>query len=75
MRTKKFLTTAISSNAIKVYDATSKQLCRIITVEGVIKSLPRELNSVMEVVVERDEKKFVETYRLPNGQQISSKLL
>ena len=75
MRPKKFLVSAINSNSIKVYDAVSQQLQRIIPVSGVIKSAPISEGNSMEVTIEKNEQTYKEIYALPNGNLISSQLI
>jgi hypothetical protein len=72
MRPKKFLVSAINSNSVKVYDAVSQQLHRIIHIEGTINSQPISNGSTMEVIVLKEQAQYKQVYALPNGNIISS---
>tara|TARA_R100001015_G_C4602288_1_gene157246 strand:+ start:1000 stop:1233 length:234 start_codon:yes stop_codon:yes gene_type:complete len=66
-RTKQFIAQQGSNSTVKVFDAGTGQLYRVITVGGNIVSQPYISGSVMTVTVESAGKKQVKTYSLPHG--------
>lgn len=67
MKTKRFISQAASNKTIKVFNAETGQLHRIINVSGEIVSQPVCLESEMYVTVKRDNKNYLIYYTLPNG--------
>jgi hypothetical protein len=67
MKTKKFIPQIGSNNTIKLYDASTGQLYRVISVEGQVISQPVCLENEMYVTVKRGDHTSVKFYSLPNG--------
>jgi hypothetical protein len=67
MTTKKFIPAIASNNTIKIFDASTGQLHRVIAVEGEVISQPVCLDSEMYVTVKRGEHTSIKYYSLPNG--------
>lgn len=65
--TKQFIAQQGSNTTVKIYDAGSGQLYRVITVGGNIVSSPYVSGSVMTVTVESAGKKQIKTFTLPGG--------
>jgi hypothetical protein len=65
--TKKFIPQIGSNNTIKLFDASTGQLHRVISVDGEIISQPVCVESEMYVTVKRGEHTSVKFYSLPNG--------
>ncbi len=66
-KTKQFIAQQGSNSTVKLYDAGTGQLYRVITVGGNIVSQPYVSGNVMTVTVETAGKKHVKTYSLPHG--------
>ena len=67
-RTKQFIAQQGSSNTVKIYDASTGRLYRVITVGGNIVSQPYATGNIMTVTVESaGGKKQVKTFSLPHG--------
>jgi len=64
---KQFIAQQGSSTTVKIYDAGSGQLHRVITVGGNIVSSPYVSGNVMTVTVESAGKKQIKTFTLPGG--------
>lgn len=65
--TKQFIPQIGSNNTIKLFDATTGQLHRIISVEGDIISQPICNNSELYVTVKRGQHTSMKFYTVPNG--------
>lgn len=65
--TKKLIAQMGSNNTVKVYDAATGQLHRIINVDGEITSPPICLESEMYVTVKRAGGSSIYYYNLPTG--------
>ena len=70
MATKKFLASVTPNNSIRVYDAISHQLHRIISVDGTISSQPTTNGNVLSVNIQKDNQQFTHNFALPNGNLI-----
>ncbi len=66
-RTKQFIAQQGSNTTVKIFEAGTGQLYRVITVGGNIVSQPYVSGNVMTVTVETSGKKHVKTYSLPHG--------
>tara|TARA_R110002050_G_scaffold83762_1_gene179043 strand:+ start:2400 stop:2633 length:234 start_codon:yes stop_codon:yes gene_type:complete len=65
---KQFIAQQGSSTTVKLYDASTGQLYRVITVGGNIVSQPYVAGNIMTVTVESaGGKKQVKTFSLPHG--------
>lgn len=67
MKTKKFIPTVASNNTVKLFDATTGQLHRIINVDGTIVSQPICLENEMYITVQNGNFSSIKYYSLPNG--------
>lgn len=67
MTTKKFIPAVASSNTVKLFNAATGQLHRIINVDGTIVSQPICLENEMYVTVKQGSFNMVKYYSLPNG--------
>jgi hypothetical protein len=67
MTTKKFIPTVGNNNTVKLFNAATGQLHRIINVEGTIISQPVCLDNEMYVTVKRGDSTSIKYYSLPNG--------
>lgn len=65
--TKQFIPQIGSNNTIKLFDATTGQLHRIISVEGDIISQPICNNGELYVTVKRGQQTSMKFYTVPNG--------
>ena len=65
--TKKFIPQIGNNNTVKLFDASTGQLYRVISVDGEIISQPVCVESEMYVTVKRGEHTSVKFYSLPNG--------
>ena len=65
--TKQFIAQQGSNSTVKIFEASTGQLYRVITVGGNIVSQPYVSGNVMTVTVETSGKKHVKTYSLPHG--------
>jgi hypothetical protein len=65
--TKQFIAQQGSNTTVKVFDAGTGQLYRVITVGGDIVSQPYASGHLMTVTVECSGKRFVKTFSLPHG--------
>lgn len=72
MRTKKFLASTNSPNTVRVFDANSRQLYRIIPVNGTIMEQPQISDSILNVTVQIENINYRQQYALPNGNLINS---
>jgi hypothetical protein len=66
-RTKQFIAQQGSNSTVKIFEANTGQLYRVITVGGNIVSQPYVSGSIMTVTVESAGKKQVKTFSLPHG--------
>ena len=66
-KTKKFIAQQGSNSTVKLYDAGTGQLYRVITVGGNIVSQPYVAGSPLTVTTEMSGKKQVKTFSLPHG--------
>ena len=66
-KTKQFIAQQGSNTTVKIFEAGTGQLYRVITVGGNIVSQPYISGNVMTVTVESAGKKQIETYTLPHG--------
>ena len=64
---KQFIAQQGSSTTVKIYDAGTGQLYRVIAVGGNIVSSPYVSGNVMTVTVESAGKKQIKTFTLPGG--------
>lgn len=67
MKTKKFVTTIGDNNTVKLFNAETGQLHRIINVDGNIISQPICLENEMYVTVKKGNFSMIKYYTLPNG--------
>lgn len=65
--TKRFIPQVGSNNTIKLYDAVSGQLYRVINVDGNIISQPICLDNEMYVTVKQGSTSVIKYYNLPTG--------
>jgi hypothetical protein len=65
--TKQFIAQQGSNTTVKVFEAATGQLYRVITVGGNIVSQPYIAGSILTVTVESAGKKQVKTFSLPYG--------
>ena len=66
-KTKQFIAQQGSNTTVKIFEAGTGQLYRVITVGGNIVSQPYVSGNIMTVTVESAGKKHVKTYSLPHG--------
>ena len=66
-KTKQFIAQQGSATTVKIFEAGTGQLYRVITVGGNIVSQPYASGHVMTVTVESAGKRFVKTFSLPHG--------
>ncbi len=67
-KTKQFIAQQGSSSTVKIFEASTGQLYRVITVGGNIVSQPYMSGNLMTVTVESTNgKKQVKTFSLPGG--------
>ena len=66
-KTKQFIAQQGSPTTVKIFEAGTGQLYRVITVGGNIVSQPYASGHVMTVTVESAGKKHVKTFALPHG--------
>ena len=64
---KQFIAQQGSNTTVKIFDASTGQLYRVITVGGNIVSSPYVSGSVMTVTVETAGRKQIKTFTLPGG--------
>jgi len=67
MRTKTFTVQQGSANTVKVFDAQTGSLYRIIATGGNIVSSPVASGNTVSVTVEIGGKRFAKTFTLPHG--------
>ena len=65
--TKQFIAQQGSNSTVKIFEATTGQLYRVITVGGNIVSQPYMAGNIMTVTVESGGKKQIKTFSLPGG--------
>lgn len=65
--TKKFIPQIGSNNTVKLFDASSGQLYRVISVEGQIISQPICVENEMYITVKRGDHTSIKFYSLPTG--------
>jgi hypothetical protein len=65
--TKRFIPQIGNNNTVKLFDASTGQLYRVISVDGEIISQPVCVESEMYVTVKRGEHTSVKFYSLPTG--------
>mgnify|MGYP003146322776 CR=1 FL=1 len=70
-RAKQFTAAQGSGNTIKIFDASTGQLCRLITTGGRILSPPIASGGTVVVTVEEGGVSYIKTYSLPSGGQTS----
>jgi|TARA_R100001015_G_C4563645_1_gene123016 hypothetical protein len=66
-KTRQFIAQQGSNSTVKIFEAGTGQLYRVITVGGNIVSQPYISGNVMTVTVESAGKKQIKTYTLPHG--------
>jgi hypothetical protein len=66
-KTKQFIAQQGSNTTVKVFEASTGQLYRVITVGGTIVSQPYVAGNLLTVTVESAGKKHVRTFALPHG--------
>ena len=66
-KTRQFIAHQGSNSTVKIFEAGTGQLYRVITVGGNIVSQPYISGNVMTVTVESAGKKQIKTYTLPHG--------
>lgn len=67
MTTKKFIPAVGNNNTVKLFNAATGQLHRVISVDGTIISQPICLENEMYVTVKQGNYSMVKYYSLPNG--------
>lgn len=67
MNKRNFIAQQGSNSTIKVFEASTGQLYRIIAVGGKIVSTPVVADNIITVTVECSNKKMIKTFSLPNG--------
>lgn len=67
MRLKKFVTALGSNNTVKLFDAETGQLHRIINIDGNIISQPICLENEMYVTVQKGNTSMIQYYALSSG--------
>tara|TARA_R100000995_G_scaffold65058_2_gene34121 strand:- start:214 stop:444 length:231 start_codon:yes stop_codon:yes gene_type:complete len=65
--TKQFIAQQGSNSTVKIFEASTGQLYRVITVGGNIVSQPYVAGSTLTVTTEMSGKKQVKTFSLPHG--------
>lgn len=65
--TKKFIVQAGNNNTVRVFDAVTGVLHRVITVDGQMISQPVVMESEMSVTVQAGDIKIIKMYNLSNG--------
>lgn len=65
--TKKFTAQTGSNTQVKVFDASTGQLFKIINVGGTITGQPIVTESEMSVAVRSSNKNFMKVFKLPSG--------
>lgn len=65
--TKKFTAQTGSATQVKVFDAATGQLFKIINVGGTITGQPVVSESEMTVAIRSSNKNFMKTFKLPSG--------
>ena len=65
--TKQFIAQQGSNSTVKIFEANTGKLYRVITVGGNIVSQPYMSGHIMTVTVESSGKKQVKTFSLPGG--------
>ena len=66
-KSKQFIAQQGSPTTVKIFEAGTGQLYRVITVGGNIVSQPYASGHIMTVTVESSGKRFVKTFSLPGG--------
>ena len=66
-KTKKFIAQQGSNSTVRIFEASTGKLYRVITVGGSIVSQPYMAGNLMTVTVESSGKKQVKTFSLPGG--------
>ena len=66
-KTKQFIAQQGSNSTVKIFEAGTGQLYRVITVGGNIVSQPYIAGHILTVTVEAAGKKHVKTFALPHG--------
>ena len=66
-KTKQFIAQQGSNSTVKIFEANTGKLYRVITVGGSIVSQPYMSGNIMTVTVENSGKKQVKTFSLPGG--------
>ena len=66
-KTRQFIAQQGSNSTVKIFEAGTGQLYRVITVGGNIVSQPYMPGNLMTVTVESAGKKQIKTYTLPHG--------
>ena len=64
---RQFIAQQGSNTTVKIYEASTGQLYRVITVGGNIVSQPYMAGNIMTVTVESAGKKQIKTFSLPGG--------
>lgn len=65
--TKRFTAQVGSNNTVRVYDASTGSLHRIINVDGTMISQPIVMESEMSITVQQGKNKTIKMYNLNNG--------
>ena len=65
--TKQFIAQQGSNSTVKIFEASTGQLYRVITVGGSIVSQPYVAGHTLTVTTETGGKKHVKTFSLPHG--------
>jgi hypothetical protein len=65
--TKKFIPQIGNQNTVKLFDASTGQLHRVVSVDGEIISQPICVENEMYVTVKRGEHKMIKFFSLPSG--------
>jgi hypothetical protein len=65
--TKQFIAQQGSNTTVKIFEASTEQLYRVITVGGNIVSQPYVAGHILTVTTETSGRKQVKTFSLPHG--------
>ena len=65
--TKRFTAQVGNNNTVRVYDASTCSLHRIINVDGTMISQPIVMESEMSITVQQGKNKTIKMYNLNNG--------
>jgi len=66
-QTRSFIAQQGSSGTIKIFDAATGQIYKVISVGGTVSSPPYVAGNVVTVTTETSGKRFMKTFALPSG--------